>query len=286
MVGRLRKLRETVKDWSLRKRTKEKYPRASLFLRRKLLKSLEPTPENIRARFLKLFPNISYGIISRISKILISGPRILGVGKKRATFGLGSFINPETGEEIHLACKLELVDNTKLSYNIEEKKRSGKIKYNWLPSNPKEINDDYYFYRVRDADRFRADNAKLERIRNMGIPAAKTFGVVDRSLDSERLKYGPDYIQIVEDLSQGDRFFVKEFFGMNSRVVNNSSELHELFEEYFAKISSKFRIHDSASHGGATSLREEIERCFFVVIDPETRIGKLVCGDVDQIQVR
>ena len=89
---------------------------------------------------------------------------------------------------------------------------------------------------------------------------------------------------VVEDLTEGGKKEVRELFGIDPQIISNPTELKKEFEEYARILEREFKISASGAHDGAKSLREEVERSFFVVIDPKTRKGKLVFGDGDQIE--
>lgn len=104
--------------------------------------------------------------------------------------------------------------------------------------------------------------------------------VSDKVID----KYTKIIIPFYEDLSANGRFEVKEAYQFDYSTVRNNEQLKKLLEIYIQRlIKAGIKINDYGRHGPKTTIREEIERAFFVVIDPKTNLGKLVLGDANQL---
>lgn len=141
------------------------------------------------------------------------------------------------------------------------------------------------------SDYLKSETNTLKRVQELGIPVARTLGLVyvlTPQWQNIIRKYPRDInirILVCEDLTQGGKYQVNEFQGFNFSTVKNGQELRQDFEKYYQRlIKAKVRISDDAKHSLTSTLSDEIEKSFFVVVDPVTNTGRLVLGDADQIK--
>ena len=117
----------------------------------------------------------------------------------------------------------------------------------------------------------------MQRIASLGIPAvgfARTM----------RFEGGMDGI-VVEDLSQNGKFKVKEFSGFDMSQVKNGISLQKKFKKhYFTLVRAGVKMSELGRHSKKADLNEEIKKCFFVVVNPNTNLGRIVVGDADHIE--
>lgn len=237
---------------------------------------------NARRRFFEILPNPTDFNRNHIAK---SDARILGAGKGKLTVSLGTFVDPKTGKSVHYAFKIYRMDDVM----VEEHK-------NFMLGGPQPFCrtrlplvkdaaffDGHYFIGPYGFPELQVEERRLRKIASLGIPTTFAKAIVtDTGGGIPRSSVG---FLLVEDLSQGGRFQVKEFHGFDFSQVSNGNELRKLFEDYHVRlVKARVRISDESRHWEDSSLRDEVEKTFFVVIDPKTRKGKLVAGDADQIE--
>ncbi|MEK6972879.1 MAG: hypothetical protein AABW72_02460 [archaeon] len=232
------------------------------------------TDANIRRTFVGIFPHDR-------EYILKSDSRIIGAGKGRLTISLGTLVDPKTGKSGCFAFKVcRMPDNF-----VEAHKRhvifgeTHRYKSLFMPDfKSAESFDNHYFLELAALYDFKVEHARFRRIASLRIPTVFSKLV---PIDPAQA----NGILLVEDLSGGGRNKVEEFHKFNHAKVSNALELMTQFEKYYQKLlKAGIKISSEARHGEHSSLREETERSFFVVIDPKTRKGKLVAGDADQIE--
>lgn len=137
--------------------------------------------------------------------------------------------------------------------------------------------------------------------KHLGIPTLRFFDVFVVRPEAKK-RGGPSFwfprptpmrapecvVSVAEDLSRGGKLPVKEFYGFDFAQVSNGSELMKEFERHYATlVEAGVKISPRHSHHMGDvplSLKEECEKSFFVVPNPRTRKGRIVFGDLDQIQ--
>ncbi|MDD4983862.1 MAG: hypothetical protein PHH82_03440 [Candidatus ainarchaeum sp.] len=264
--------KERLHQWAVSEHAVKKSPRLTKFYRIHFLKEHAKSAVNMKRLVLQTFPDV-FGS-RRIGK---QDHRILGVGQKRAVLRLGSLVDLHTGEKKHLAVKLLRVKDkdVELQKNAEER---GLDHHALNGVRDHAVLDGHYFFYRASEDNYWAEIRTLGLVRDLGIPVIEHPSVILLNPETR------EHIMVVEDLTEGGKKEVRELFGIGPRTISNPAELKMEFEKYLAILQRETKISWSGAHAGAKDLREEIERSFFVVIDPETRVGKLVFGDGDQIE--
>jgi len=195
----------------------------------------------------------------RQRQFLISrkSPLIVGRSGKKGgdlTLRVGNFYDPKTKIEVPIVAKVE-------SYKFDD-------------SYPDK-------YVVASGRSFLRDVEGLRKIATLGIPTVKFA----KSINIESAKISRMQVFIIEDLSAGGRYKVEELPGFDFSGVSNATKLKVQANQYVSKILAQNPqpVGDKA-HRKNPDLREEVEHCFFVVIDPKTKSGRLVAGDADHIE--
>ncbi len=208
------------------------------------------TPKNLTGGLLKILNSLEKHS-QQIWLIKDDSPLIVGrTGKKRGSMALrlGAFIEPKTGEAIPIIGKVVF------TVPLEEE---GKL-----------------FVGGPMAFSRHAENARI--IRSMGIPTYKFMKHINIGKRSQI-----DSI-FMEDLTKNGRLKVIDLIDCNSRQVSNMGEIRKDADEFIQRLlNKKLILIGKKSHAKNPDMRNEMERAFFVIIDPKTREGKVFAGDLD-----
>lgn len=233
----------------------------------------------IRERFLEIFPLSESPAGSVVYPAISKGdPRIRGVGKERLVVHLGVFVGPK-GKKVHLLGKVFRTRDEGID-TLREFLAKGELLDPFevfLRDKPAEFLDENYAIIHRTYNSPYYERNTLRRIASLRIP----------TVFSKVVKTDPkssDVFLIVEDLSQGGRFQVRDFHGIRPAEISNHADLEAKFQDYKHRMEKAgVRISIGHEHAGIENLEGEIRKTFFVVIDPKTKKGRLVAGDADQI---
>lgn len=229
--------------------------------------------KGIRARIKEIYPDLAKGYFSKLDH------RTLGLGLGRIVLVLGSFKDPKTKARIRLIVKTYKLPNVMVNLHklaitknvkspIPELLRYGKSL---------EFFDGNIFLKGGRFGFLENEERIIRRMASLGIPTVRFAKAI-------RLGENMDCI-VVEDLSKGNRFKVMEFQGFDSTQIRNWQSLQKQFGRHYSTlIKAGIKMSRLGSHGKNATLGGEIEKCFFVVVDPKTKIGRLVVGDADHIE--
>jgi hypothetical protein len=208
-------------------------------------------------------------------------PNILGVGKERLVLSLGSFYGPNEDKPIHLAAKIYIWPEgfiTATKRRIASGRGLDKMPHEFL--NDPNYLDDHYFLNHNSLPLIEREKRTLDKIAGLHIPAVWSKVIKFKLNDKD---FG---FLLVEDLSSGRRFNFFEYAEIDKKPVANLQELKIQFKTYKEILQkSGIKVTEEGKHtpSSIADLDLELSKTFFVVVDPKTKIGKLVVADVDQI---